>query len=70
MLRRLLLSSVAAIAIAASFPTPLAAKNQRVLLCLVPEVGEIHILINKGGWKAAERHCLEFWHGVPNGIIR
>lgn len=70
MLRRLLLSTFAAVSIAVSFPTPLAAKNPRFLLCLLPDGSEFHILIQKGGWKAAERHCIEFWGGEPAGITR
>ena len=70
MLRRLLLSTFVALSIAASFPTPLAAKNPRSLLCLLPDGSEINIVLRKGGWKAAERHCIEFWHGVPGGITR
>jgi hypothetical protein len=70
MLKRLLLSTLAAVSIAASFPTPLAAKNSHSLICLLPDGGEYHIVLGKGGWKAAERHCIEFWHGVPAGIIR
>ena len=70
MLRRLLLSTLVAVSIAASFPTPLAAKNPRSLLCLLPDGSELHIVLKKGGWKAAERHCIEFWNGVPAGITR
>ena len=70
MVKRLLLSSVAALAIAVSFPTPLAAKNPHTLLCRLTDGTEFHIVLGKGGWKAAERHCLEFWHGVSLGVVR
>jgi len=70
MLRRLLLSTLVAVSITASFPTPLGAKNLRALVCLLPDGSELHILLKKGGWKAAERHCIEFWNGVPVGITR
>lgn len=37
---------------------------------MLPDGSELHIVLKKGGWKAAERHCIEFWRGVPAGIIR
>ena len=70
MLRRLLLSTLAAVSIAASFPTPLAAKNPHSLLCVLPDGSELLIVLKKGGWKAAERHCIEFWHGESRGVTR
>ena len=71
MIKRLLLSSVAAVAIAASFPTSLAAGNPHSLICLTPSIGEIYIVIeNFGGVGHARRHCVEDWNGVVIGITK
>jgi len=71
MLKRLLLSCVAAVAMAASFQTALSASRPPYLVCVLPD-GQVHNIVieNFGGMKGAKRHCIEVWHGEPDGVSR
>jgi hypothetical protein len=71
MLKRLLLSCVAALAMAASFQTALSADRPPFLVCVLPDGQVLNILIEgQGGMKGARRHCIVFWHGEPHGLSR
>jgi hypothetical protein len=71
MLKRLLLSCVAALAMAASFPTAVSASRPPFLVCVLPDGNVFLILIEgQGSLKDAKRHCREQWHGEPHGVTR
>ena len=68
---RLLVSVLAAMALASSFPATVSAKPPQFLICSLDDGSERHILIeNFDGMRGAVHQCLDFWHGHPSGVGR
>jgi len=70
-IKRLLLSAFAALALSSSFPATVSANPPQFLICSLDDGSEINIVIeNFDGMRGAVHQCLDFWHGHPHGVGR
>jgi hypothetical protein len=69
MFRRLYVSVLVALVLAASFQVSVAASRPRYLICELEDGGQLFLIIESfGGMGGAVSHCVHFWGGHPVGV--